>query len=134
MGKSARAVGIVTPAAAVMTKLAQAAFIVDRLGELKAAKATLEMQEKAAKRELVALVGTDTAIEGKAYRAAIAHVTREGWDKVLSGKADELVARHLSPQFISAHTTRTEFDRVDVSARNADVDVAAVLAGGGLQS
>jgi hypothetical protein len=124
MGKTAKAPG---SAAAVAPTVAPG-FLVDRLGQIKAAKAALEMEEKGTKHRLVELVGTNTSVEGDAYRAAISHNVRESWDKELTAEAEALVVKHLSVQYITAHTKRTEFDRVDVSARTGQIDIEDLLA------
>jgi hypothetical protein len=114
MGKTAHA----TAPQPGAISLDRARALVDMLGKLKASASDIEREAKAARRELIKLVGTNTQIEGADYRAAISHQVRETLDM-------EAVREKLSPQFISAHTKATEYDRVDISARTGDEAKAA---------
>jgi hypothetical protein len=88
---------------------------VDQLGHIKAQIADLEEQQKAA-RDLVIAMGQEE-VEGDLFRATVSTAAREGRDKVFKDKIEELVAAHLSHQFISAHTMSTDVVSVRVAAR-----------------
>jgi hypothetical protein len=69
---------------------------IDALGKLKAKISDLELYETDLKNALIKDVGIG-AQEGKKYRCTISSSTREILDM-------EAVRKHLSPQFIRAHT------------------------------
>lgn len=69
---------------------------IDALGKLKAKISDLELYETDLKNALIKDVGVGSQ-EGKKYRCAISAPTRETLDM-------EAVRKHLSPQFIRAHT------------------------------
>lgn len=89
--------------------------IVDQLGEIKARIADLEEQEKVLRDQVLAL--GEKEVEGDLFRATVSTASREGRDKVFKDKIEELVEKHLSRQFIAAHTTSTEVTSVRIAAR-----------------
>ena len=89
--------------------------LVDQLGNINAQISALENQSKAIKKELI-----DNGIEnveGAIYVANISTQYRENLDM-------EAVRKHLSPQFISAHTKSAAVTSVRVSVRK-DLKLAA---------
>ena len=89
--------------------------LVDQLGNINAQIAALEKQSKAIKKELI-----DNGIEnveGAIYVANISTQYRETLDM-------EAVRKHLSPQFITAHTKTAAVTSVRVSVRK-DLKLAA---------
>lgn len=89
--------------------------LVDQLGNINAQISALENQSKAIKKELI-----DNGIEnveGAIYVANISTQYRENLDM-------EAVRKHLSPQFISAHTKTAAVTSVRVSVRK-DLKLAA---------
>ena len=89
--------------------------LVDQLGSINAQVAALEKQSKALKAELI-LNGVED-VEGDLYTAKIVTQYRETLDM-------EAVRKHLSPQFISAHTKTAAVTSVRVSVRK-DLKLAA---------
>jgi hypothetical protein len=88
---------------------------IDELGHLKATAANLALAEKKVKDEVAALGAGGH--DGELFRATVSEAERETRDEILRAKIDELVRKHLSPQFIAAHTTRTQVTTVKVVAR-----------------
>ena len=89
--------------------------LVDQLGNINAQISALQNQSKAIKKELI-----DNGIEnveGAIYVANISTQYRENLDM-------EAVRKHLSPQFISAHTKTAAVTSVRVSVRK-DLKLAA---------
>ena len=89
--------------------------LVDQLGNINAQIAALEKQSKAIKKELI-----DNGIEnveGAIYVANISTQYRDNLDM-------EAVRKHLSPQFITAHTKTAAVTSVRVSVRK-DLKLAA---------
>lgn len=90
--------------------------LIDQYGQLKAQLAELEEAERALKRELADL--EPGAYEGEQYRLTISVSDRVGQDKVFKERVEELIAEHLSRQFVKAHTTLTPVRTHRVVARN----------------
>ena len=82
---------------------------IDRLGQIKAQIAALQAQETELKNGLVEEVGIG-AVEGTLFRVSVSVSQRETLDM-------EAVRRHLSPQFIRAHTKSADVTTVRVTAR-----------------
>ena len=82
--------------------------LVDRLGYLKAEQSELNGKIKDVQEKLIRM-GVERA-EGQLFRVAIFTTVR----KVLDMDA---VRRKLTPQFLRAHTSETEYTTVKVSAR-----------------
>lgn len=82
---------------------------IDALGQLKAQLATMLADEKLLKDSIVEEVGVG-AFEGDTFRVSISASQRETLDM-------EAVRKHLSPQFIRAHTNITDTTTVRVTAR-----------------
>ncbi len=96
---------------------------IDELGLLRAQIAELELQEKALKARLGDL--TPGAYEGNVFRLSISETVREGYDKVMKAKVDELIEEHLSVQYITAHTVKTDVRTLRTSSRNGKGLMAA---------
>lgn len=90
--------------------------IIDQFGALKAQMAELDRQEKALKEALAEL--EPGAYEGDLFRLTISASERTGQDKAFKARVEELIEEHLSAQYITAHTTRTEVRTHKVTARN----------------
>lgn len=82
---------------------------IDMMGQMKAQMATLEKEYDKLKALVVEDVGVG-AFEGETFRVSISVSSRETLDM-------EAVRKHLSPQFIRAHTRVTESTTVRVTAR-----------------
>jgi hypothetical protein len=97
---------------------------IDRLGAIQVAIAKLEAEEKALKAVMVE-VGPGK-YQGDVYAITVTEPSvREGHDKVLKDKIEELLLAHTSVQFRTAHTIFTQVKpSVRVSVRK-DVEVAA---------
>lgn len=97
---------------------------IDRLGALQVAIAKLEAEEKALKAVMVE-VGPGK-YQGDVYAITVTEPsTREGHDAVLKAKVVELLEKHTSVQFRTAHTIFTQVKpSVRVSVRK-DVEVVA---------
>ena len=93
--------------------------IVDQLGVLKAQIADLVLDYEYIKSLLVDL--GDGAYEGTSYRATVSTFDRHTLDM-------EAVRKHLSRQFLVAHTETKEVTKVNVVARNARNMVAVLEA------
>jgi hypothetical protein len=88
---------------------------VDKLGHLLAQAADLEGRIKAEKAKLIAAgVGEH---EGDIFRATVSHSVREKLDADAIARAIELAK--FSPQYVSAHTLRSEVNCVRVVAKLA---------------
>lgn len=85
---------------------------IDRMGQLKAEIAALEKEYNKLKDSIVEEYGVG-AYEGDTFRVSVSSSTRETLDM-------EAVRNHLSPQFIRAHTKKTETITVRVTARKGD--------------
>jgi hypothetical protein len=84
---------------------------IDALGQLKAQIADLESQESKLKK---AITGAGAgAYEGSLFRVTVTISSRETLDM-------EAVRKHLSPQFIRAHTRASETTTVRVTARKGE--------------
>ena len=97
--------------------------IVDQLGELKAKLADLNAQEAELKSILIA--SGQEVIEGHLFRVSISQVARSSRDTTFKDAIEDLIATHLSRQFITAHTGETVSPVVRVSARKGVLKVAA---------
>ena len=97
---------------------------IDRLGAIQVQIAKLEAEEKALKAVMVE-VGPGK-YQGDVYAITVTEPsTREGHDKVMKDKIEELLLAHTSVQFRTAHTIFTQVKpSVRVSVRK-DVEVAA---------
>jgi len=97
---------------------------IDRLGIVNAQIAKLEAEASALKAVMVE-VGPGK-YEGDTYAITVTEPsTREGQDKVLKAKIEELLQAHTSVQFRTAHTTFTQVKpSVRVSVRK-DVEVVS---------
>jgi hypothetical protein len=89
-------------------KLSNAKPLIDELGRVKAEIARLKVIEDSLKDQIVAM--GPGAYEGELFRATVSECTAERLDM-------KAVREKLSAQFIRAHTSVTEFFRVDVKAR-----------------
>ena len=84
--------------------------LIDRLGDLKAQIADLQIEEKKLRDEIIALgVG---AHDGDLFRASVSISERETLDMAA-------VREKLSPQFIRTHTNVTTVTTVKLVARKA---------------
>ena len=97
---------------------------IDRLGAIQVQIAKLEAEEKALKAVMVE-VGPGK-YQGDVYAITVTEPSvREGHDKVMKDKIEELLLAHTSVQFRTAHTIFTQVKpSVRVSVRK-DVEVAA---------
>ena len=97
---------------------------IDRLGALNAQIAKLTAEQDALKAVMVE-VGPGK-YQGDFYAITVTEASqREGHDKVMKAKIEELIATHLSTQYVTAHTIFTQVKpAVRVSVRK-DVEVAA---------
>jgi len=84
---------------------------IDALGQLKAQIADLESQESKLKKAITA--SGAGAYEGSLFRVTVTISSRETLDM-------EAVRKHLSPQFIRAHTRSSETTTVRVTARKGE--------------
>lgn len=89
--------------------------IVDQLGNINAQIADLEEQKKVVRDQIIALGQSE--VEGDLFRATVSNSERETRDQIFKNKIEELIAEHLSPQFIRAHTDKTPITTVRTSAR-----------------
>jgi hypothetical protein len=96
---------------------------IDELGLLRAQIAELELKEKELKARLGDLA--PGAYEGNVFRLAISETVREGYDKVMKAKIEELVVENFSVQYITAHTVKTDVRTLRTSSRNGKGLVAA---------
>lgn len=94
---------------------------VDELGALKAQIATLKDREDELKAKIVGYAHANAvvSIDGSSYRAAVSEKSRETRDDALKAKIEELVAENLSHQFVTAHTSLSEWSEVRISARKS---------------
>jgi hypothetical protein len=96
---------------------------IDELGMLRAQIAELEVKEKELKARLGDLA--PGAYEGNLFRLSISETVREGYDKVMKAKVDELIEEHLSVQYITAHRTLSPVRTLRTSSRNGKGLMAA---------
>ncbi len=96
--------------AAVETNPLALQAIVDEYGTLCAQMATLKRMQAELKAQLIA--AGETPIEGSLFRVTVSTCIAETLDM-------EAVRAKLSPQFITAHTIKTERTTVRCTARNA---------------
>lgn len=82
--------------------------VIDELGNIRAQIAELTAKEKAIKESLEGL--KPGAYEGDLFRLSISQSVRETLDM-------KAVREKLSPQFIAAHTNRTEVRTLKIGAR-----------------
>ena len=97
---------------------------IDRLGALQAQIAQLEIEESYLKATMIE--NGPGKYQGDVYAITVTEPsTREGHDAVLKAKIVELLEKHTSVQFRTAHTIFTQVKpAVRVSVRK-DVEVAA---------
>jgi hypothetical protein len=97
---------------------------IDQLGVLNAEIAKLEAAADALKAVLVE-VGPGK-YQGDSYAVTVTEpYTRESYDKVAKARIEELVAEHLSTQYLTAHTVTTAVKPSVRVAVRKDVVVAA---------
>ena len=97
---------------------------IDRLGALQVAIAKLEAEEKALKAIMVEQ-GSGRYL-GDVYTITVTEPsTREGHDAVLKAKVIELLEKHTSVQFRTAHTIFTQVKPAVRVAVRKDVEVVA---------
>lgn len=96
---------------------------IDRLGAIQVAIAKLEAEEKALKAVMVE-VGPGR-YQGDVYAITVTEPSvREGHDKVMKDKIEELLLAHTSVQFRTAHTIFTQVKPSVRVAVRKDVEVA----------
>jgi hypothetical protein len=96
---------------------------IDRLGNIKAQLAALKIEEAELKAVLVEQ--GPGPYEGDVWRATISLVDRETQDDTFKAWVAELIERHVSRQFKTAHTIKSQVPTLRVVARTGKVRVAA---------
>jgi hypothetical protein len=97
---------------------------IDRLGALQRQIFNLEIEAEQLKKLMVE-VGPGK-YQGDVYAITVTEPsTREGYDKVMKAKIEELIAAHLSTQYVTAHTVVTAVKPSVRVAVRKDVAVAA---------